>query len=124
MIPNKAHRSIELLKLKKKKRKSSLIVLNLGQKLIINLNRSKIQVKPQFSQINDEIKELHSQIEKLKKETKEEKEKKSTPPKETYQLTKVFDDALRDTKNRLIVISPWISDRVMNNRRLNEIEKL
>lgn len=93
-------------------------------KLRAEIDRKSEQIenssKATDSKINDEIKELHSQIEKLKKETKERKNQRL----ETYQLTKVFDDALRDTKNRLIVISPWISDRVMNNRRLNEIEKL
>ena len=88
----------------------------------IEVKSEKIESSIKFkdSKLEDEIKVLHSQIEKLEKESNKRKNRRL----ETYELIKVFDDALRNTKKRLLIISPWISDPVMDAKRLGEIEAL
>ena len=74
-----------------------------------------------------EIEQLKKQIENLKAErTKVESDLSAIVVRhlEVHEHRPLFMRSLDNAKNRLLIISPWITDRVLNNLRLQKIRNL
>lgn len=67
-----------------------------------------------------EIKKLKKELEKLKSQTMQCPVRRLS----VFEHSSVFDQALRESKTRLLLISPWINDEAMSKYRLEAIHAL
>lgn len=98
------------------------------------LQREKVEaeidesiVKIEEATDDESVEKLKERIEQLTSERdciKEKYDSFSTRYLEPFEHPRVFNEALETTKRRLLIISPWINDYVMDDFKINKIEKL
>lgn len=94
---------------------------------LISSKISETETRLRDPESEDEAALLKKEVQELKKQLAEAEKAQSQPEVRrltVYEHPAVLDRALRDAKERMMLVSPWINDDVMTPRRIEEIHVL